>query len=70
MAVESYADQLVRVQTLIAAIEGSPNQSTTILGRTFTKHDLRTLYDREKDLRAMAAREAAGGIIVKQVVPL
>lgn len=68
---ETYAAQLDRVQSLIAQIEASPNQSTTILGRTFTKHDLATLYSRESKLRVLAAREACGGgVVTKQVVPL
>jgi hypothetical protein len=71
VAIETYTEQLERVQGLIKAIEASSNASTTILGRQFTKHDLKDLYAREKELRALVAREAGGGKIkVRQVVPL
>jgi hypothetical protein len=69
VSIASYSDQLVSVQAAIATIEGS-NQSYTLLGRTFSKADLKTLYDREKWLRTKVAREAAGGIRVQRVIPL
>lgn len=69
--IESYTDQLVRVQSLIRDIESSPNKSTTVLGRQFTKHDLPDLWEREADLRVKASREkSGGGVVIKQVVPL
>src|SRR5689334_14598817 len=51
MAIKSYVEQLESVQAAIAAIEGSPNAAYSLLGRTFTKHDLSTLYEREERLR-------------------
>lgn len=67
---KTYAEQLDSVQTLIASIEASPNASVTVAQRTFTKHDLAQLYEREKYLRAMAAREARGGRRFQRVTPL
>lgn len=58
MPVESYQVQLERVQAAIAAIE-SGAQSYAVEGRQFTKADLRTLYEREKYLRAMVELEEA-----------
>ena len=69
MATESPQVQLERVQTAIAAIE-SGSQSYTILGRSFTKADLRTLYAREQYLVAKVARAARGGIRIQRVIPL
>lgn len=69
MSVTSYSDQLVSVQAAIAAIE-SGNQSYTVMSRTFTKADLRVLYDREKWLRSQVSKQAAGGIRVQRVIPL
>lgn len=62
MAVKTYAQQLEEVQTAIASIE-SGAQSYSIAGRSLSRADLKTLYDREKWLRTMAAREEAGGKI-------
>lgn len=71
MAIETYTEQLERVQALIKSIEESPNASVTIHNRSWTKHDLKQLYDRETRLRAMAKREANDGKVgVTQVVPL
>lgn len=52
--------------SLKAAIEAieTGNQRYNILGRTFEKADLKTLYDREKQLRQDAARIATGGMKV------
>lgn len=61
--------QLARVQATIAAIE-SGNQSSTVLGRTFTKADLATLYERERYLKREIARQARGGLLVQRGVPL
>lgn len=68
LAVESYAAQLERVQTAIAAIE-ERGQASGIAGRSLTKADLSTLYAREKWLRKMVARETRGGIRTQYVVP-
>lgn len=70
MTVASYSDQLVSVQAAIASIE-SGNQTYTLLGRTFSKADLRTLYDREAWLRAQVNKEArGGGIRTQRAIPL
>lgn len=69
MTVASYSDQLISVQAAIAAIE-SGNQSYTLLGRSFTKGDLKTLYDRETWLRGKVNKLAAGGIRTQRVIPL
>lgn len=66
---EDLNTQLTRVQAAIAAIEGG-NQSSTILGRTFTKADLATLYEREKFLLAEINRQARGGLKIQRAVPL
>lgn len=65
---ESYAVQLDRVQAAIASIE-SGNQSYTILGRSFTKADLQTLYDREQRLIGQVARAARGGFKAQRIIP-
>jgi hypothetical protein len=63
MAIKSYEEQLEAVQTAIDAIEGGA-QSYTISGRALSRADLGTLYQREKYLRRMVDREAAGGKVV------
>ncbi len=60
MPTTSYQTQLESVQAIIAQIE-STGQAYTIDNRSLTRADLSTLYDREKYLRVMAAREARGG---------
>lgn len=55
--------QLDDLDALIAQIEGSPNQSVTILGRTFAKHQLHDLYEQRTKLEAAAKREARGGTL-------
>lgn len=70
MPVKTYAEQLEAVQTAIADIEKKNQSYTTGEGRSVTKATLRDLYDREKYLRRMVAREAAGGgVIVRYGVP-
>ena len=66
---QTYAEQLDSVQAAIAKIEAG-GQSATILGRTVSRADLRTLYDREAWLRKMVARSERGGIRVSQGIPL
>ena len=58
--VATYAEQLESVQSAIAAIEAR-GQAYTIDGRSLTRADLATLYEREQWLRGQAAREARGG---------
>ncbi|MGK2934352.1 MAG: hypothetical protein ACSLFE_03805 [Gemmatimonadaceae bacterium] len=69
MATESYQTQLERVQGAIAAIE-SGSQSYSVAGRTFTKGDLKTLYERETWLRGQVAKADRGGIRISRAVPL
>lgn len=69
MTTESYQTQLERVQTAIAAIEGGA-QSYSIAGRSLSRADLKTLYDREKWLRKMADRATSGGIRLRGATPL
>jgi hypothetical protein len=59
LAIESTETQLERVQAAIAAIE-SGSQSYSIGGRAMTKADLKTLYEREKDLKLSLADETYG----------
>jgi hypothetical protein len=71
MADQTYAEQLSDLRVLIKKIQDGENASGGAMGRSWTKHDLATLYEREKYLSRMAAREANGGAIpVKQIVPL
>ncbi|MDB4906372.1 MAG: hypothetical protein JWO05_1156 [Gemmatimonadetes bacterium] len=71
MAIKTYTEQLEAVQSLIAQIEATPNTQVAILGRTFTKHDLATLYAREERLRPLAATETRGNVVkIQRAVPL
>lgn len=65
---KTYSEQLEEVQTAITKIV-TLGQSYTIEGRTLTRADLRTLYDREKVLMPLAAREASGGARVRYGTP-
>jgi hypothetical protein len=69
VAVEDYATQLERVQSAIAAIEGGA-QSYSIAGRSLSRADLRTLYEREAWLRKMVDRVSRGGIRVRLGTPV
>lgn len=64
MAIETYTQQLERVQATIAAIEerGQAYEIDTGVagGRKLTRADLATLYAREERLRPLAASEADG----------
>jgi hypothetical protein len=69
---KTYAQQLEEVQTAIGKIEGGAQSYTIGEGgatRTVTRATLRDLYDREKFLRTMAAREEAGGIRINYGLP-
>lgn len=57
-----------QVKAAIEAIEAG-NQSYAINGMTYTRGDLRALYERDKALEAKAARTARGGIGVRFGVP-
>lgn len=65
MAIESYQDQLERVQAAIAAIE-SGTQSYTMGGRTMSRGNLADLYKRETFLRKRVNRQKRGGIRVRR----
>jgi len=69
MAIKTYQEQLETVQATIEEIE-TRGQSTDVNGRTLTRGNLATLYDREKYLRRMVGREARGGVRVRRGVPL
>lgn len=69
MATKTYQQQLEDVQTAIAEIE-TRGQSVDVNGRQFTRANIARLYEREKYLRRMAARESSGGIVVRKAVPL
>jgi hypothetical protein len=60
VATASYQSQLESVQAAIAAIEGGA-QSYSIAGRSLTRGDLSTLYEREQWLRGQVTREEANG---------
>lgn len=68
MAIESYEEQLERVQAAIAAVE-TKNQSYALGGRSMTRANLHELYEREKYLRRMIARQQRGGIPVRALTP-
>lgn len=66
----SYEAQLTSVQAAIAAIE-SGAQSYSIAGRSLSRADLATLYEREKWLRAQVDRaNRGGGIRVRLGTPV
>lgn len=67
MAVKTYAQQLEEVQAAITAVETGA-QGYSMAGRSLTRANLQTLYDREKYLRAMVVREGAKGLDTKYVV--
>lgn len=69
MTTTSYQTQLESVQAAIAAIEAG-SQSYSIAGRSMSKADLGTLYEREKWLRRMVDRETRGGIRVRGITPV
>ena len=60
MATKTYQEQLENVQAAIEKIEDS-GQAYSISGRSMSRADLPTLYERERWLRKKAAREARGG---------
>jgi hypothetical protein len=59
----------LQVKAAIEAIEAG-NQSYAINGMTYTRGDLRTLYDRDRQLEAKAGRAARGGIGIRFGVPV
>lgn len=68
MAVKTYLQQLEPVQAAIEAIE-TRGQAVDVSGRTLSRADLRTLYDRERYLRRMVAHQKRGGIRTLRVIP-
>lgn len=69
MAIETYTEQLERVQAAIAAIE-ERGQMVTAEGLTLTRASLDQLYKREERLRKLVDRENRGGIRVRRVTPV
>jgi len=71
MAIKTYTEQLESVQAAIALIESNA-QSAQFQGRSWTKADLKTLYDREARLLPLAGRELTGrrGIRVRGITPV
>jgi phage-related minor tail protein len=69
MATKTYQEQLESVQAAIADIE-TKGQTVDVNGRTLTRADLRTLYQREAQLRRLVDRESRGGIRVRRGVPI
>ena len=64
MAIETYTEQLERVQAAIARIEEGA-QSYSIGDRAAAEAELRTLYARERRLRKLVDRENRSGIRVQ-----
>ena len=60
MAIKTYNEQLIEVQTAISKIL-SGAQSYSIEGRSVTFADLRTLQEEETKLRVLADRETNNG---------
>jgi len=69
MAVQTYTEQLLEVQTAISAVL-SGAQSYKFKGRSKTAADLATLYSAEARLRILAERESAGGIRITAATPV
>lgn len=67
---KTYTDQLDEVQLAITAIEGGAQSYTGTSGRSVTRADLKTLYDREERLLLKVQRETSGGIRVRGVTPV
>jgi len=68
MAIKTYAEQLESVQQTIERIE-TTGQAYGISGRSLTRADLNTLYEREKYLRRQVNRAARGGVRTRGIVP-
>lgn len=70
MAIKTYTQELEEVQAAIGAVL-SGAQSYAANGRSLTRADLKTLYEREKFLRTMSARETENGgrAKIQYVVP-
>ena len=58
---ETLAAQLTRVQAAIAAIEDGAQSITAEDGRSLTRADLKTLYEREKGLLRRVDHESTHG---------
>lgn len=70
MAIKTYLEQLEAVQLAIAKLE-SGVQSYSIGGRSLTRANLKDLYDRERWLRSMVAREENDGkLSVQYGIPI
>lgn len=73
MPVKTYAEELIEVQTAISAII-TGGQDYSIQGQTggraLSRANLGELQEREKWLRAQAAKEARGAIRVRGATPV
>jgi len=69
MATESYQVQLERVQASIAKIE-SGAQAVSYDGRSLTRADLKTLYEREAQLRSLVDKASRAGGRIGRAIPL
>jgi hypothetical protein len=68
MAVESYEVQLERVQTAIAKIENGA-QEAEYEGRRVKRADLKTLYEREAQLRSLIDKQSRKGSRIGRFIP-
>lgn len=69
----TYEEQLASVQTAIEKIQSGAQAysiSSPTGSRSFSKADLKTLYEREKWLRCQIARGPNGGIPVRGATPI
>ena len=66
---ESLQTQLDRVQTLIGKIEENGLQGYSVGNESYTKADLRVLYDREERLLRRIGRSSDDGRRVAEVAP-
>jgi len=68
MAVESYETQLERVQAAIAKIE-SGAQEVEYEGRRVKRADLKSLYEREAQLRSLVDKQSRRGSRIGRFIP-
>lgn len=68
MSLATKQAQLESVRAAIATIEGGA-QSISVLGRSYTRAELKTLYERERQLEQDVARLERGGSRMRLGVP-
>lgn len=61
MAERTLAEKIADLDAAIAAIEAGAQSITTADGRTYTRANIRDLYERADRLEAKAARAASAG---------